>query len=90
MYFIIPDDDSFKTGTTATVCLLHNSSELVVGHVGDSIAILCREGQPVKLSIDHDPEDCEESVRIIRKGRNSVITRGHFCLFCILYLCSLS
>ncbi|BFZ15437.1 hypothetical protein BsWGS_18475 [Bradybaena similaris] len=62
------DDDTFKTGTTATVCLLRNSTELVVGHVGDSIAILCRDGQPVRLSVDHDPEDCEESVRIIQNG----------------------
>uniref|UniRef100_A0A0B6ZKA8 PPM-type phosphatase domain-containing protein n=1 Tax=Arion vulgaris TaxID=1028688 RepID=A0A0B6ZKA8_9EUPU len=66
------DDDIFKTGTTATVCLLRNSTELVVGHVGDSIAILCREGQPVRLSVDHDPEDCEESVRIIQNGGNII------------------
>ncbi|XP_013095385.2 protein phosphatase 1K, mitochondrial-like [Biomphalaria glabrata] len=62
------DDDLFKTGTTATVCLLRNSTELVVGHVGDSIAILCREGKPIRLSIDHDPENSEEASRIKSKG----------------------
>ncbi|CAG5132844.1 unnamed protein product [Candidula unifasciata] len=67
LYYHI-DDDNFKTGTTATVCLLRNSTELVVGHVGDSIAILCRDGQPLRLSVDHVPEDCEESVRIIQNG----------------------
>ncbi|CAL1533481.1 unnamed protein product [Lymnaea stagnalis] len=62
------DDDVFKTGTTATVCLLRNSTELVVGHVGDSIAILCREGKAIRLSVDHDPENLEESNRITKNG----------------------
>ena len=62
------DEATFKSGTTATVCLLRNSVELVVGHVGDSVAILCRDGNPLRLSIDHEPENDEESKRILKKG----------------------
>lgn len=40
-------------GTTATVCLLKDSVELIIGHVGDSRAILCRNGKAKKLTIDH-------------------------------------
>ncbi|XP_059144557.1 protein phosphatase 1K, mitochondrial-like [Physella acuta] len=68
LVFYYIDDDTFKTGTTATVCLLRNSSELVVAHVGDSLAVLCRDGKPIRLSIDHDPEDVDESSRILKKG----------------------
>ncbi|XP_035828217.1 protein phosphatase 1K, mitochondrial [Aplysia californica] len=70
------DDDNFKTGTTATVCLLRNSTELVIGHVGDSVCILCREGDPLRLSVDHDPENSDESHRIIGKG-GRIIHNSH-------------
>jgi len=70
------DDATFKTGTTATVCLLRNSMELVVGHVGDSVAILCRDGNPLRLSIDHEPENDEESERITKKG-GKIIHNSH-------------
>lgn len=65
-----PDDPSAKnTGTTATVCLLRNGNELVVGHVGDSRAILCRDGQPLRLTNDHDPEyNHEEKERIVQSN----------------------
>ncbi|GFO18423.1 protein phosphatase 1k, mitochondrial-like [Plakobranchus ocellatus] len=68
MAFYHLDSEMFKTGTTATVCLLRNSTELVIGHVGDSLAVLCRDGKAVRLSVDHDPEDSDESCRIIEKG----------------------
>ncbi|WAR00179.1 PPM1K-like protein [Mya arenaria] len=56
------------TGTTATVCLLQNSIELVIGHVGDTRAILCREGEAIRLSKDHTPENVGEIERIIKAG----------------------
>lgn len=62
------DNENIKTGTTATVCLLRNSTELVVGHVGDSLAVLCRDGKALRLTVDHDPQDSDESGRILEKG----------------------
>lgn len=53
-----------NSGTTATVCLLRDGVELVVANVGDSRALLCREGQAVRLTIDHDPENEKEVDRI--------------------------
>lgn len=70
------DSEMFKTGTTATVCLLRNSTELVVGHVGDSLCILGREGKPLRLSIDHHPENQDESIRIKKKG-GRIIHNSH-------------
>ena len=55
-------------GTTATVCLLRSGIELVVGHVGDSRATLCREGQHVRLTHDHSPELPKERNRIHESG----------------------
>ncbi|KAM3938267.1 protein phosphatase Mn(2+)-dependent 1K isoform 2-T2 [Leptodactylus fuscus] len=55
-------------GTTATVALLRDGIELVVASVGDSRALLCRKGKPVKLTIDHTPERKEEKQRIRECG----------------------
>jgi len=70
------DSPTFKTGTTATVCLLRQSSELCVGHVGDSVALLCRGGATRRLSVDHEPEDEAESQRITRRG-GKIIHNSH-------------
>lgn len=50
------------------MCLLRNSVELVVGHVGDSCALLCRSGNPIRLTQDDDPDNAEESRRIQEHG----------------------
>lgn len=50
-------------GTTATVALLRDGVELVVGSAGDSRAMLCRRGQATKLSTDHTPDRKEERLR---------------------------
>ncbi|KAL5008766.1 hypothetical protein ScPMuIL_014347 [Solemya velum] len=62
------DSDDFSTGTTATVCLLRNGLELIVAHVGDSRAILSREGMSIRLSKDHEPDHNEERQRIEQHG----------------------
>jgi len=70
------DSDTFRTGTTATVCLLRNSTELVVAHVGDSVGVLCRQGESRRLSVDHAPDNQDETDRI--KGRGgSIIHNSH-------------
>lgn len=50
-------------GTTATVALLRDGIELVVGSVGDSRALLCRKGKARKLTDDHTPERKDEKHR---------------------------
>ncbi|XP_053399739.1 protein phosphatase 1K, mitochondrial-like [Mercenaria mercenaria] len=66
--FFFNDVSNGSTGTTATVCLLRNNIELVIGHVGDSRAILCRECEALRLSHDHTPDDPEECGRIKKAG----------------------
>ncbi|KAG1661823.1 Protein phosphatase 1K, mitochondrial [Nymphon striatum] len=60
-----PGDTS---GTTCTVCILRNSVELVVAHVGDSRAILCRNGKTISLTEDHVPDSKKEQLRIEAHG----------------------
>ncbi|XP_073795541.1 protein phosphatase Mn(2+)-dependent 1K isoform X3 [Danio rerio] len=55
-------------GTTATVALLRDGIELVVGSVGDSRALLCRKGKSRKLTDDHTPERKDEKHRIRQSG----------------------
>lgn len=52
-----------NAGTTATVALLRDGIELVVGSVGDSRAMLCRKGKAFKLTVDHTPERKDEKER---------------------------
>ncbi|KAG7459026.1 hypothetical protein MATL_G00226860 [Megalops atlanticus] len=62
-------DASLQTsGSTATVALLRDSVELVVGSVGDSRALLCRKGEAIKLTVDHTPERKDERKRIKKSG----------------------
>ncbi|XP_071150705.1 protein phosphatase 1K, mitochondrial-like [Mytilus edulis] len=67
-YFYSLDTKEFQAGTTATVCLLRDGIELAIGHVGDSRAILCREGLALRLSEDHVPENHREKDRVHQRG----------------------
>ena len=64
LFTLTGDDQAMSSGTTATVALLRNSEELVIGHVGDSSAIVCRDGQALRLSPKHEPDVDEEKARI--------------------------
>lgn len=64
----IGDDHALSCGTTGTVCLLHQDYRLVVGHVGDSRAILCRDGKAQRLTVDHCPDNEAELDRIKDRG----------------------
>ncbi|XP_043212243.1 protein phosphatase 1K, mitochondrial-like isoform X2 [Amphibalanus amphitrite] len=55
-------------GTTVTVCLLRLGAELVIGHVGDSRAILCRDGEARKLTTDHSAALLSEKRRVEASG----------------------
>jgi protein phosphatase 1K len=62
-------DGTAKTpGTTATVALLRDGLELVVGHVGDSRCVLCRGSTARRLTRDHCPSDDDERARIEKAG----------------------
>ncbi|KAK5865639.1 hypothetical protein PBY51_019891 [Eleginops maclovinus] len=63
-----PNVPGMNAGTTATVALLRDGIELVVGSVGDSRAMLCRKGKAVKLTVDHTPERKDEKERIKKSG----------------------
>ncbi|XP_069022834.1 protein phosphatase Mn(2+)-dependent 1K isoform X4 [Embiotoca jacksoni] len=63
-----PSVAGINAGTTATVALLRDSIELVVGSVGDSRAMLCRKGKALKLTVDHTPERKDEKERIKKSG----------------------
>ncbi|OWF35398.1 protein phosphatase 1K, mitochondrial-like [Mizuhopecten yessoensis] len=65
-------DEQFSAGSTATVCLLQHSTELTIGHVGDTRALLCRGGKSIALTQDHHPDNIEERKRIEACG--AVIT----------------
>ena len=45
-----------------------NGAELFVANVGDSRAVVCREGRAIDMSIDHKPEDEIEMNRIKKAG----------------------
>ncbi|KAM7376943.1 hypothetical protein PAMA_013632 [Pampus argenteus] len=57
-----------NTGTTATVALLRDGMELVIGSAGDSRAMLCRKGRASKLTKDHTPDRKDERRRIQTSG----------------------
>lgn len=66
VHYDLEKPEVINTGTTATVCLLRNGIELVVAHVGDARALLCREGQAIRLTRDHHPDNSQEKARIKR------------------------
>jgi serine/threonine protein phosphatase PrpC len=48
----LEDEDERLSGSTATVALVRRD-KIIVANVGDSRAVLCRNGRPVDLSTEH-------------------------------------
>ncbi|KAL8512231.1 hypothetical protein ACS0TY_018617 [Phlomoides rotata] len=48
--------DLGKGGSTAVTSILINCHKLVVANVGDSRAVICKNGAAKQLSVDHEPE----------------------------------
>lgn len=44
-----------KGGSTAVTAILINCRKLVVANVGDSRAVICKNGVAKQLSVDHEP-----------------------------------
>ncbi|GMH25554.1 hypothetical protein Nepgr_027397 [Nepenthes gracilis] len=60
--------DLGKGGSTAVTAILINRKKLVVANIGDSRALICRNGEAKQLSIDHEPD----------KERRDIEGRGGF------------
>ncbi|XP_057959843.1 probable protein phosphatase 2C 39 isoform X4 [Malania oleifera] len=60
--------DLGKGGSTAVTAILINCQKLVVANVGDSRAVICKNGVAKQLSIDHEPS----------KERKNIEDRGGF------------
>jgi len=81
--FIAVDEAFLKTkpdtsGTTAVVLVIdHGKHNFYVAHVGDSRAVLCRQGKAVTLTKDHKADRPDEVERIRKAGG----------ILCILSIC---
>ena len=53
-------------GSTAVTAILVNGKRLIIGNVGDSRAVLCRSGNGIQLSVDHEPKSEKKSIE--RRG----------------------
>ncbi|KAK9265763.1 hypothetical protein L1049_000168 [Liquidambar formosana] len=60
--------DLGKGGSTAVTAILINCQKLVVANVGDSRAIICKNGVAKQLSVDHEPS----------RERKTIENRGGF------------
>ena len=69
-------------GTTATLVYMptRDSKFLFVGNVGDSRVVLCRDGKPVTLTVDHRPTDSDERRRVRDAGKSIINNRISACL----------
>ncbi|KAL1568374.1 protein-serine/threonine phosphatase [Salvia divinorum] len=54
--------DLGKGGSTAVTAILINCRKLVVANVGDSRAVICKNGVAKQLSIDHEPESERDTI----------------------------
>ncbi|KAA8523927.1 hypothetical protein F0562_010350 [Nyssa sinensis] len=52
-----------KGGSTAVTAILINGQKLVVANVGDSRAIICKNGVAKQLSVDHEPSKEWRNIR---------------------------
>lgn len=59
--------ENCKSGSTAIVVLIQGDN-LTVAWVGDSQAVLCKDGQAIQVMEPHKPEDEEEKCRIEALG----------------------
>ena len=55
-----------RGGSTAVTAILIDCHKLVVANVGDSRAVICKNGVAKQLSVDHEPS--REKILIESKG----------------------
>jgi hypothetical protein len=49
-------------GSTAVTAILIDGRKLLVANVGDSRAVLCRAGEAIQLSVDHEPKSEKKAI----------------------------
>jgi len=74
--FIIRDKREGTMGTTICAALICGN-QLLVANVGDSTAILCRNGQHIRLAYPHTLQNVAEKERVEKAG--AVIKNGKLC-----------
>lgn len=70
-----------RGGSTAVTAILINGSRLVVANVGDSRAVLSKNGVAIQLSVDHEPSMDREMIE--EKGGFVSNIPGKLCVFFI-------
>ena len=66
-------------GSTATVLLWREETgEGWIANVGDTRAVLCRDGQALDMTIDHKASDPEVVARVVAKGKMLKVGYGYF------------
>ncbi|CAD7945705.1 unnamed protein product [Amoebophrya sp. A25] len=75
-------------GSTGLTVVIHGNPKqnsglrLVCANLGDSRAILCRDGRAIPLSEDHKPDRLDERARIERAGGAVMDVRGSLRVVC--------
>ena len=81
-YLGIARQQGSQCGSTAIAALVHGTPpddvRVIVANVGDSRAVLCRNGRAVALSDDHKPDRPDETRRVRRAGGH-VVGGGGVC-----------
>ena len=62
------DDDELGAGTTSVFVVLDSLGRLYCGNVGDSRAVLCRDGVAIDLSRDHKAYSPQEMALVVDAG----------------------
>lgn len=62
--------DLGKGGSTAVTAILINCEKLVVANIGDSRAVICKNGVAKQLSVDHEPSSEREHI----EGRGGFVS----------------
>jgi len=57
-----------KSGSTAVCCLIEDKSKIYFAWVGDSLAVLFKNGQPQEIMSPHKPNRPDEMIRIEKEG----------------------
>lgn len=65
-----------RGGSTAVTAIIIDGKKLVVANVGDSRAILCRNGKAKGITIDHEP--LKEKKQVENRGGFVVKLPGNF------------
>ncbi|VFQ95579.1 unnamed protein product [Cuscuta campestris] len=66
--YILENVVGARGGSTALTAILVDQRQLVVANVGDSRAILSRNGKAKQITVDHDPLKRKEKKMVERKG----------------------